>query len=125
MFTISIDESRKLIVAFLSGFLSMEEVPAFYAAEQEAARKLGVRSGEHLLLIDATHFVPQSQQVVAELKAMISTRELQAERVAIVIEAALPRMQMRRLVEDEKNVRIFETLREADSWLSSASREQP
>lgn len=124
MFTISIDAPRKIVIGVISGFLSIDEVSAFYAAEQNAARGLGLGSGNHLLLVDATEFIPQSQEVVAELRAMIAARPLQAARVAIVVERALPRMQMRRLVEGEKNVAIFETLGEADTWLLAAPPER-
>lgn len=121
MFTVTIDRQRQLVATTLSGFLSMDEVPAFYAAEQDAARSLEVQPSGHLLLIDASNYDPQSQEVVVELRRMIDLRPLRARRAAIVISQALARMQMRRLVEGATDVEIFASLDEAEAWLMSAS----
>lgn len=116
MYSIAIDAGRKLVRAKLAGFLSAEEAQAFARDEQAAIRDAGWASGEYLVLVDTSECTLQLQEVVAHLKALVTTSEFRARRVALVNGQSSFRMQGRRIL-DRENAVICETTEEAEAWL--------
>lgn len=50
MIRVTADASRKLVIAHMSGFLSVEEVEQFSREKDAAVEAMGLRSDEYLLL---------------------------------------------------------------------------
>ena len=120
MFAIEIDPECKLITIRLSGLLTVEEVERLLHQEQSAVVALGYRSGEHLLLVDASGCVIQSQEVIAAFQAAVAATRLSAARVAVVCGPSLTLLQTQRILLVRENTRIDATEVEARAWLMRA-----
>ena len=117
MFSISIEPARSLVRVGLWGFMTIDEVAEFSRQEQRATAELGGRPGTHLLLIDTSGAVIQSQEVVAALRELVTTVPRKARRVAVVRGNSLTRMQAERILCIRDETAIFSTLDEAEAWL--------
>ena len=120
MFAIEIDPECKLISIRLSGLLTVEEVERLHHQEQSAVAALGWRSGEYLLLVDASDCVIQPQEVVAAFQAAVAATRLSAARVAVVRGPSLTLLQTQRILRVRENARIAATEVEARAWLMRA-----
>ena len=120
MFAIEIDPECKLITIRLSGLLTVEEVERLLHQEQSAVVALGYRSGEYLLLVDASGCVIQSQEVIAAFQAAVAATRLSAARVAVVCGPSLTLLQTQRILLVRENTRIDATEVEARAWLMRA-----
>lgn len=116
MFSIATDPARKLIRAYLAGFLSVEEARDFVRQEQAAAMAMGVRSGEFGLLIVSDCMI-QSQEVVAAFQGALIAAPIRARRVAIVRAEPLTRIQTQRILRVREDTAIFATVEEAEAFL--------
>ncbi|WP_157082828.1 hypothetical protein [Sphingomonas asaccharolytica] len=120
MFAIEIDPECKLITIRLSGLLTVEEVERLLHQEQSAVVALGYRSGEYLLLVDASGCVIQSQEVIAAFQAAVAATRLSAARVAVVRGPSLTLLQTQRILRVRENAQIAATEVEARAWLMRA-----
>lgn len=117
MHQIVIDPALKLVEARLAGFLSEEDVEAFFGAEQDAARSLGCGTRQHLFLVDATDFVPQTPRVVTVFADAIERRSVKPRRAAIAVGSALATLQIRRMTAGHAHVAVFDDAAAARTWL--------
>ncbi|CAN5118529.1 hypothetical protein BH10PSE12_BH10PSE12_11230 [soil metagenome] len=118
MHTITTDPERLLVLANLSGFMTRNEVAMFMVSEQAAAASLSARSGQHLLLVDASDCALQSQEVVAAFQHAVTHCALKARRIAVVTGPTLSRLQARRVL-DREDAMAFNDMQEAQDWLFS------
>jgi len=99
----------------LAGMLSEADVTELYRQEHAAIQAMNCRLGDHLLLIDSTENVLQTQAVIEAFKRQIA-RPSRAKRIAVVTGQSLSRMQARRLLLEQPG-NVFETMAEAEAWL--------
>lgn len=111
---------RQLIIAELSGFLSVQDVVDFERRKVAAARAMGLGGGEFDLLVDTVQCDIQPQDVIAAFQNMIANTPCRARRVALVHAASLARMQARRAL-NRDNVALVDTRAEALEWLHQAA----
>ena len=117
MYEVTTNLARSLVKAKLSGFFSVEEVQAFSRDEQAAARQVVNHSGYFNLLVEGSGGVTQAQDVIGAFNELASASTLKAQRIAIVVESALLRLQLRRVLARDQ-IRLFETIAEAEDWLA-------
>lgn len=117
MFEITTESSKRLVRLKLSGMLSEADVVELYRQEHAAILAMGCRLGEHLLLIDSTDNLLQTQSVIEAFKQQMA-KPSRAKRIAVVTGQSLSRMQARRLLTEQPG-RTFETMAEAEAWLLS------
>lgn len=115
MFEIKTEPGRRLVRLKLSGMLSEADVTELYRQEHAAILAMGCRLGEHLLLIDSTDNLLQTQSVIEAFKHQMA-KPSRAKRIAVVTGQSLSRMQARRLLTEQPG-RTFETMAEAEAWL--------
>ena len=108
---------RQLVIAELSGFLSVEDVADFERQKIAAARSMGLGTGEFDLLVDTMKCAIQPQDVIAAFQHVIATTTCRARRVALVRAASLVRMQAQRALNRE-HVALVDSRAEALEWLS-------
>lgn len=111
---------RQLVIAELSGFLSVQDVADFERQKVAAARAMGLGSGEFDLLVDTVRCDIQPQDVIAAFQHMIANTPCRARRVALVRAGSLARMQAQRAL-DRENVVLVDTRPEALDWLHRAA----
>lgn len=114
MYRVSVDPVRRLVIANLCGFFTVDEAVAFAAAEQAAARSLG--SGAFDLLIETPGGTIQAQDVAHAFTTLAKAAEFKAARIAIACEGSLLRLQLRRILSGS-HVAVFESRRDAEAWL--------
>ncbi|HEX7742743.1 MAG TPA: hypothetical protein VF442_09970 [Sphingobium sp.] len=120
MIQISTLPFRRLLIAELSGFLTVEDVADFERQKVTAARAMGLGSGEFDLLVDTVQCDIQPQDVIAAFQHMITNTPCRARRVALVHAASLARMQAKRAL-NRDNVALVDTRAEALDWLTQAA----
>ncbi len=111
---------RQLVIAELSGFLSVQDVADLERQKVAAARAMGLGSGEFDLLVDTTRCDIQPQDVIVAFQSMIANTPCRARNVALVRATSLARMQAQRALNRE-NVALVDSRTEALDWLSRAS----
>lgn len=111
---------RQLVIAELSGFLSVQDVTDFEQQKTAAARSMGLGSGEFDVLVDTMQCAIQPQEVIAAFQHMIANTTCRARRVALVHAASLARMQAQRALNRE-NVALVDSRAEALEWLDRAA----
>ena len=117
MYKITVDHGRRIVRVQMSGFFDPTEVAAFARDEQAAAKSLGCPSGAFGLLLETPGAMPQSQEVVAAFRRLLSDLPLKAGRVAIVSEGALVTMQVRRIMTAERTG-VFDRVEDALAWIA-------
>lgn len=115
--TVSTEPHRKLVRARMGGLLTVEEVMDFSRREQDAARAMGLGSGEFVLLVDVAEDVVQTQEVMKTFFDLMQNSPLKARRIASVRKGALNRLQSRRLRDVRSNVEVFDDTASAEAWL--------
>lgn len=118
MITVTARPEHKMVVAHMSGLLTVDEIRQFERDEHEAIRSMGCRSGEYLVLIDTVGSVIQTQDVVAALQDIVQNGRFKAKRTAVVRPGPLARMQAQRILARD-NSRIVNTADEGLAWLLS------
>ena len=117
MIEVTFDPRRKLVRTVMGGLLSTTDVERFSREKQQAVGKMGVNSGEFLLLIETRGSVVQSQDVVAAFQNLLLNSPLRAKRIATVRAGALSTLQTRRIVAVRDDAQVFGTVEEAEAWL--------
>jgi len=118
MYTIALDHAHGLLRLKLSGFWTADTVRAFAADQQAAVAKLGCANGNHIVLVDLSGFVIQTQEVVAMCKAFIDGAANPSRRLALVRGEGLARIQSKRVL-GRPDMAIFGSIAEAEHWLFS------
>ena len=117
MIVVTAEPERSLVRAIMSEMLTVADVERFSREEQDAVRRMGLGSGEFLLLIETVGNLVQTQAVMDAFQALIIASPLKARRIATVRDGALTRMQTRRISKVRSNAEVFDTLRAAETWL--------
>ncbi len=123
MITVTFDPERKLVRAVMCGLLTVEEVEQFSRDEQDAVRRMGLASGEFLLLIDTLTQQVQTQEVMDAFRALMLDSPLKARRIATVRQGVLNRMQSRRIVQVRSAAEVFDNVTDAEAWLFAGETE--
>ena len=111
------EPERKLVRAVMSDMLTLAEVERFSNEEQAAVRRMGLLSGEFVLLIETIGNLVQTQEVMEAFQALLGSSLLKARRIATVRDGVLTRMQTRRISKTRSNAEVFDTLAAAETWL--------
>lgn len=119
MIRVTADASRKLVIAHMSGFLSVEEVEQFSREKDAAVEAMGLRSEEYLLLIDTAEAIIQPQEIVAAFQQLVTSARYKARRIAVARKGSLTRMQTTRILNLRDDAAVFESIEEAEAWLFS------
>jgi len=122
VFTITADESRKLMTVTMSGFLTPEDATSCAAQVQTNAAANGWRTGEFLLLVDSLESSVQSQSVIEAFQAGIATSSLRARKIAVLSTSSLARMQTKRVITG-KVAGMFGSRADAEEWLFADASE--
>ena len=117
MIEVTFDSRRKLVRSVMGGLLTTTDVERFSREEQQAVEKMGLKSGEFLLLVETRGNVVQSQDVVAAFQNLMLNSPLKAKRIATVRAGALSRLQTRRINSVRDAAQVFETVEDAEAWL--------
>lgn len=117
MYSVTTDPGRSLVTTTYSGFVQVEEIAAQARDEQQAVRKMGKRSFEYYVLIDATQCSVLSQEVAAAIQEAISQTVIKPRRVAVARTSALGQVQARRIASGQSDIGIFSDLKDAEAWL--------
>jgi hypothetical protein len=121
MYSIELDLDRNLVRAELEGFWTSSDFENFIADEHIAVSKLRCPVGKHILLCDLSKLNVVGQDVVPHIIADMNSQGLRdAAWIAIVIQSALLKIQMQRLI-TRPNMAIFDTALQAEEWLLSES----
>ena len=119
MIRVTADASRKLVIAHMSGFLSVEEVEQFSREQDAAVEAMGLRSEEYLLLIDTAEAIIQPQEIVAAFQQLVTSARYKARRIAVARKGSLTRIQTTRILNLRDDAAVFESIEEAEAWLFS------
>ncbi|MFZ2996133.1 hypothetical protein [Sphingobium sp.] len=117
MIKVTADPARKLVIARMSGFLSVEEVEQFSRDKDAAVESMGLRSEDYLLLIDTAEAIIQPQEIVAAFQHLVTSARYKAGRIAVARKSSLTRMQTSRILSLRDDAAVFETISEAEAWL--------
>jgi hypothetical protein len=100
----------------ISGFFTVDDVAAFAAtvAAEIAVLKRQAGAAPHVTLCDTRGVQIQSQDAVAAFTAMLDNPAARSRRLAYVVDAALARMQIRRLTE-RSDAGYFDTVEAAEA----------
>jgi hypothetical protein len=121
MYSIEVDLDRNLVRAELEGFWTSGDFDNFMTDEHDAVSKLRCPIGQHILLCDLSKLNVVAQDVVPHIIAdMNSQGSRDAAWIAIVIQSALLKIQMQRLI-TRPNIMIFDSALQAEEWLLSES----
>ena len=121
MYSIQVDVDRNLVRAELEGFWTSNDFERFMADEHAALGKLSCPTGKHILLCDLSKLNVVAQNVVPHIVTdMNSQGPGDAAWIAIVIQSALLKIQMQRLI-TRPNMMIFDTAPQAEEWLLAES----
>ena len=116
MYKIDIDAAHRLLQIQLAGYWDLEELERFEAARRTALAGTGWNAGEYVCLVDLREHGVQSQDVTARAHACLMAADTLPKRLAIVVPGALAKMQVSRIVKDQKE-RFFDDPRNATAWL--------
>ncbi len=117
MINVSSDFLRRLVRVDMAGFLIPQDVRQFNNEKEAAVERMGLRSGEFVLLVNTVGCVIQSQAVVAEFTNVVLHTRYKSRRLAVVRHDVLTRLQTRRIIGVRDNAAIFETEAAAVKWL--------
>lgn len=118
MFKIEIDVPRKMLTIQLGGYWTLEELERFDAARRVALQRSGWASGDYVCLVDLRGHEVQSQEVVARAQACFTAEDIVPRRLATVIPRMLAKMQVSRVLKNQKEW-YFNDVEEATAWLLS------
>jgi hypothetical protein len=104
----------------LGGFFDEPSLAALRAERAAKLPLLRTAPNQHVTLCDVSRCAIQSQDAIAALRVILAEPEWRARRVAMVVDGALARMQVRRLVENMPHVQCFDDTASAEAWLKIA-----
>lgn len=115
---VAAEPQRNCLRMKISGFFTVDDVAAFAAtvAAEIAVLKRQAGALPHVTLCDTRGVQIQSQDAVAAFTAMLDNPAARSRRLAYVVDAALARMQIRRLTE-RSDAGYFDTVEAAEAWL--------
>lgn len=116
-FQISVEARHKLLRIALGGFFELADVARLEAEKAEAHAQLGAAPHSHVTLVDVRECHIQAQEVAAAFSAVITNPVSRARRLAFVAAGSLATMQVRRLLGQWPNARVFEDEASARVWL--------
>jgi hypothetical protein len=109
-----------LLTIKLGGFWDDKSVQLFRAELRSTIRQITSGNLDFQTLCDCRGFVVQSQTVMNEIaQTMANGVETKLGRTAIVVDSALSKMQISRLVANPK-IKLFENFDLASAWLGQA-----
>ena len=119
-FCIKSDRATNLVEMTLTGFFDTETVGRLRAERDLALSKLTCPPGTHFTLCDASGCLTQRQDVVGLFMELASNAPRVSRRLAFVVPSAMGKMQLRRAVPANTEVRMFDHRAEAVHWLAEA-----
>mgnify|MGYP005847871175 CR=1 FL=1 len=119
MYTITTDETLRLIEVKLSGLCTMEEFQTFVGELRVTIATFPPGDREPGTLYDFTGAVIQTQEVVQAMKALAENPSMTHRRVALYTEGVLARQQAKRICENRTNMLVFPTRTQAIDFLVS------
>ncbi|WBO21488.1 SpoIIAA family protein [Sphingomonas abietis] len=111
------DAASDFIFIAGSGFLQVEQFDAMFATVGDLVRACHRRSGKVRILVDNRDILLHSPEAAERLRRGALSLYEDGDRIAIIVESALARMQLRRLL-DPRTHRLFETRANAIAWLA-------
>lgn len=116
MFNVVYQPSFNLILATLSGLLSVEEVGRYVNEIEPVIQRASARVDGYRILLDVCECAIQPQAVVAAFQQHLA-RVPNARRCAVVTGRSTVRMQIRRILGEASTARAFEEYEQAHAWL--------
>lgn len=120
MIKVTAEPWRKLVRVQMKGLLTPAEVEAFVRDFRAAVEGMKLVSNEFSLLVETEGKTVQRQDVMDRFQELITRPALRADRIAIVRDGVLGRMQARRLMEHRSGTAVFDKMEEANEWLRAA-----
>jgi hypothetical protein len=120
-FTFSLDRERGLVRIRMHGFYGLEDVEAFFEARRKAHAELGLPRNAHMTLNDLRGMKIQQQEVIHAFQKGLAVPEEKARRLAVVVDAAMARLQANRAIASE-DTRYFTDPGSAEAWLLAEER---
>jgi hypothetical protein len=122
-FVIEHDVAANLVKVTVSGMWDMSGVEHYEAAIHGALANTGAAAVRPNMLLDLRKTVIQTQEVTAALAVVAQKVEGRIKQIAIILpEAALERIQLRRISDTIVAKAAFKGEEEALAWLSSQDR---
>lgn len=116
-FTIRIEPARSYVEIVMRGYWDEATVQRFYGELRRLPPILaagGCRIGEQNTLFDTTAYAVQSQEVLAQLSAMVEDKSIGSRRIAVLTASALNKLQTRRIA---PGYGVFSEREPALAWL--------
>lgn len=109
--------ARKYLFMRIRGFFTEADVSSFAASVAEHLRAMRpLPLGGHVSVCDASGVMIQSQAAVAAFTAMLQNPVARSRRLVFVSDAALARIQIRRLA-GRDDIGLFDTIEQAEAWV--------
>jgi hypothetical protein len=119
-YELQFDPMPGLLTIKLGGFWDDKSVQLFRAELRSTIQQITSGNLDFQTLCDCRGFVVQSQTVMNEIaQTMANGVETKLGRTAIVVDSALSKMQISRLVANPK-IKLFENFDLASAWLGQA-----
>ena len=116
-FAVRWDNDRASVLIDAEGFWSEEDTATFCAAVKPAAARSRARHGYALLLFDASKNEILGDAPAAKFQSDEVRFTEPGDRVAIVVQSSLNRLQMKRLTKSWLIAEFFICTNAADTWL--------
>lgn len=122
MYTIAVDERRRLVEVTISGFWTTEIFGSYARDLQAAVATLPPGGDGHVTLADVSDAAIQPQHVIDAWQSFINRAAHPSRRIALVTSSALPRLQAKRISGSNPFVQVFDTRDAAERWLFDEGR---
>ncbi|ODP38494.1 hypothetical protein [Sphingomonas turrisvirgatae] len=117
LYEIALDERLNVLRVGRVAVQCVEEVDRYLARLGEIVRTLRLRHGKVRVLADLRHAPVRTQEVAERLRLGNQALYRPGDRVALVVESSLLKMQLRRTLTDNQN--IFLSPNAAETWLTA------
>lgn len=124
-FDVSSDYGLGIVTFELRGSFDEFALAGLADARTQAIREMLRRCRRYSSLVDLSRCELVGKDLVAGFERMFAGPGKPADRMAIVVERALVRMQVRRMTATRRNARFFENRSAALSWLAGDSQDEP
>ena len=119
--SISVDVDARFLHLTLAGFFDAEAVARFMADREAAHVSLGA-ANDHVTLCDVTNCKIQSKESFEQFRALLMQRSRWGRRMAFVVpHGSLAALQVKRLVAERADLRVFNDSEEGRAWLLEAA----
>lgn len=115
-FLVHLDKTSDIIRITGKGFVQVEQFDALFATLRKLFEASYARAGSVRLLVDNRDILLHGPEAAERLRHLALHSVEEGDRVAIIVESALARMQLRRLL-DPRTHRLFGTVETAIAWL--------